>query len=301
MQPWTACLCLFCAMALVGSNVPLGKVIVAQVPVLLFIFFRFALSVVALIALLPSESLSPKHRKIRELSIGEWGLVALMSFIGMVLFSILILEGVKRTAATDAGIITATMPAMVALLGLIVFREMPTRPMIIAIGLAVLGIGLIQVDPGDNQKGSLVGNIMVIGAVVCEATFVILAKGLSRSLSPVRLALAANIVGLILILPLAWGEITSFDYRSIDITIGLLMVWYILAASVFALLLWYRGLPDVDTAIAGLMTTALPLSAMAVSVIFLGEALSWVQIAGAGMVIAAIWLGAFSRSRVIIR
>ncbi len=301
MQPWTASLCLFCAMALVGSNVPLGKVIVAQIPVLLFIFFRFAFSVIALIVLLPSEKSNSKMRKIRELNGREWGLIALMSFIGMVLFSVLILEGVKRTAATDAGIITATMPAMVAVLGLIVFREMPTRLMITAIALAVLGIGFVQIDPGDIEQGSLVGNLMVVGAVVCEATFVILAKGLSRSLSPVRLALAANVAGLIFILPLAWGEIVTFDYGSINITIGLLVIWYILAASVFALLLWYRGLPHVDTAIAGLMTTALPLSAMTVSVLFLGEPLSWLQLAGASMVIAAIWLGAFSRSRVIPR
>jgi drug/metabolite transporter (DMT)-like permease len=215
----------------------------------------------------------------------------------MVMFSILILEGVKRTSGTDAGIITATMPAMVAVLGIIVFREHLSFRHAIAISLAVTGVRLIHFDRSDNQTSSLVGNLMIVGAVFCEAVFVILAKQLSSLLSPVRLALGANVAGLLIILPLSWSQIGSFDYTSLDVKIVTLSFWYILAASVIALLLWYRALPYVETFVAGLMTTALPLSAMLVSVIFLGEMIGKNQIIGAILVTSAIWIGSAANMR----
>lgn len=274
-------------MALVGANVPLGKLLVAKIPVLLFIFFRFSVSILALVLLLPGES----GKKLSELELREYLHITLMALVGMVMFSILILEGVKRTSGTDAGIITATMPAMVAVLGIIVFREHLSFRHAIAISLAVTGVRLIHFDRSDNQTSSLVGNLMIVGAVFCEAVFVILAKQLSSLLSPVRLALGANVAGLLIILPLSWSQIGSFDYTSLDVKIVTLSFWYILAASVIALLLWYRALPYVETFVAGLMTTALPLSAMLVSVIFLGEMIGKNQIIGAILVTSAIWIG----------
>ena len=51
----------------------------------------------------------------------------------------------------------------------------------------------------------------------------------------------------------------------------LLGTWYALAASVICLWLWYRGLPYVETWLAGLATAAIPVVALATSALYLGE------------------------------
>lgn len=288
MSRITACLYLASAMALVGANVPIGKAIIAEMPIYLFAFFRFAIASVALSALIASEP----GTTLRQLAPRQRRNLVLMSLIGMVGFTILILEGLKRTSATDAGIITASLPAAVALLGVVFFRDRLSRHQIFAIGLAIIGLALIQVTSFDGNGRSAFGNVLVIGAVICEALFVILAKGLSTILKPVRLALSANLVGLILTLPLALPDLLRFDITEYTPLTIALAVWYALAASVFALLLWYRGLPHVETATAGLFTAALPLTALAVSATFLGETIGATQLFGAALVIAAIWLGA---------
>ena len=71
-------------------------------------------------------------------------------------------------------------------------------------GLAVAGLMLVQATSAAAGGGtSLVGNLLVAGAVLCEASFVILGKRLAPPYRPLRLALGANLVGLVLAIPLA--------------------------------------------------------------------------------------------------
>jgi drug/metabolite transporter (DMT)-like permease len=281
------------AMTLVGANVAFGKAIVAEVPVYLFLLFRFAVASVALAPLARGE-LGPR---LAHMTGAEWRDLTLMALLGMVGFTAFMLEGVKRTDAADAGIITATLPAMVALLGLVLAGDRLSRLQATAVGLAVGGLLLVQ-SAGAARGGSTpLGNVLVGGAVLCEASFVILGKRLTPAYQPLRLALGANLVGLVLTLPLALPQVAGFDPLAVRPVLWLVGIWYVLAASVVSLWLWYRALPHVETWLAGLATAALPLAALAASAIFLGETIGWTKIEGAALVIAAIVLGAVSPAR----
>jgi drug/metabolite transporter (DMT)-like permease len=101
-------------------------------------------------------------------------------------------------------------------------------------------------------------------------------------------------VGLVLAVPLAGIDAADFDVRAVRAEVWLLGVWYALAASVICLWLWYRGLPHVETWLAGLATAAIPLTALAASALFLGETIGPARLAGAALVIAAIVVGALA-------
>ena len=107
----TAALPLSAAMALTGANVAFGKAIAAEVSVYVFVWFRFASAALAL--LVRSEPGS----KLAEMTARQWRDLTLMALLGLVGFIVLMFEGLRRTAAADAGIITAALPAVVALLG----------------------------------------------------------------------------------------------------------------------------------------------------------------------------------------
>ncbi|MCB1548448.1 MAG: DMT family transporter [Hyphomicrobiaceae bacterium] len=288
MSRLTATLLLVAAMALVGANVPFGKALVAELPLLPFMVYRFALSSAALALLLPLEP----PRSSSWPSVRQIGGIAAMSLVGMVMFTLLMLEGLRRTSSIDAGVITATMPAVVALLGLIVHAERPGVRRLFAIALAAAGIAIVSVSGAATGERTLIGNLLVGGAVLCEAAFVLMARQLSRDLPPIRLSLAANLAGLAIVLPPALPELATLDLAAVRPGMWALATWYVLAASVFALLLWYRGLPHVETSLAGLATVALPLTALAVAVLWLGEPLAGGQIAGGALAILAIVLAA---------
>lgn len=284
-----AAICLVGAMSLVGANVAFGKAIVADVPVYLFLLFRFALASVALLPLAHVEA----GPALGEMAGKEWRDLTLMALLGMVGFTAFMLEGVKRTDAADAGIITATLPAVVALLGVMV-GDRVSRPQLAAVGLAVGGLLLVQTAGAARGTSTLIGNMLVGGAVLCEASFVILGKRLASRYRPWRLALGANLVGLVLTLPLALPQAAGFDPSALPPGLWLTGIWYVLAASVISLWLWYRALPHVETWLAGLATAALPLAALAASALFLGETIGPAKLAGAALVIAGIVLGALA-------
>jgi drug/metabolite transporter (DMT)-like permease len=285
-----AALSLVAAMTLTGVNVAFGKAIVAAVPVYLFVAFRFA---VASLALAPMASGEPGP-KLSHMRRGEWRDLLLMALLGMVGFTVFLLEGLKRTSAADAGIITATLPAVVAAFGVLFAGERLSRAQALAVALAVAGLLLVQATSARGGTATLVGNLLVFAAVLCEASFVILGKRLAPPYRPLRLALGANVAGLLLAAPLALSDVPGFDPRSVSLQLWLLAIWYTLAASVFCLWLWYAALPFVETWLAGLATAAIPVAALAGSALYLGEEIRAAQLAGAVLVIAAIAIGALS-------
>jgi len=288
----SAILSLIAAMMLTGSNVAFAKAIAAEFPVYLFVLFRFAVASLALAVLVRGE---PGPR-LSAMTATEWRDLILMALLGMVGFTVLMFEGLKRTAAADAGIITATLPAVAAILGAAFAGERPSRLQGLAIVLAIAGIVLVQVSRAAPGSSTFLGNLLVAGAVLGEASFVLLGKRLAPPHRPLRLALGANLAGLALSLPLALPQLPAFQPASVAAGTWALGIWYALASSVVCLWLWYRGLPHVETWLAGLATAAVPVTALAVSALYLNETIGPSRLAGAGLVIAAIALAALAPS-----
>ncbi len=200
-----AVLLLVAAMTLTGANVAFGKAIAAEIPVYAFVLFRFAVASAALAVMVRGE---PGPR-LRDMQPAQWRDLALMALLGMVGFTVLMLEGLKRTAAVDAGIITATLPAVVAALGVLLSGDRLSRTQLFAVALAVAGLLLVQTTGAARGTSTLIGNLLVGGAVLCEASFVILGKRLAPPYRPLRLAFGANLVGLVLAIPLALFDAPS--------------------------------------------------------------------------------------------
>lgn len=280
-------------MTLTGTNVPLGKAVVAEMPVYALIVFRFAIATAVLAALTWGES-GPKLRHMSWTHTADMLLLALLGSLGYMALS---LEGVKRTSGVDAGIILATLPALAAAIGMILRRERPSRAQLVALALTVGGLAIVNTAEAGGGTSTALGNVLVGAAVLCEATFVLVSGRISAIYRPIRLSLGVSAAGLLLSLPVGLPEIMALQATQVRPVIWLAAVWYALSASVFCTILWYRGAPHVETWLAGLATAALPVSALAVSAAAFGEVIDPARLAGAGLVIAGIVLGALAPVR----
>ena len=264
----TAYLLLTASMTLVGTYVALSKPLVAAIPVLALAFMRFAIAAAAMLPWsLPREQEAALTRR-------EHGLFFLMSFFGNFLFSLCMLNGIARTTATAAGVILSTLPAVVALGSWLFLRERLTRRVWIAIALAIGGIALLQFARGDadaSRSATWLGNLLMFGAVACEASYVIIGKRLAATRAPLRVSALINLWGLVLIAPFGLVQLARFDLAAVAAPMWALLVFYSLAASLFAVWLWMAGLKHVPANQAGVFTVALPIAATLVGVAFLGE------------------------------
>jgi drug/metabolite transporter (DMT)-like permease len=277
-------------MALVGSYVALSKPLVAVIPVFVLAWLRFGIGGLAMLHWLRKPAgEAPLTRRIR-------GLLFLESFLGNFLFSLCMLFGVSLTSAVSAGVIMAAIPATVALLSRVFLREPISGRTSAAIALAALGIALLGFSrPADAaapaaSRLAWLGNLLVFGAVLCEAAYAVIGKTLTGALGPKRITALINLWGFLLVTPLGLYSAWHFDFASVGAGSWLLLVFYALAASVWTVWLWMTGLKVVPAAQAGVFTALLPVSAALVGVLVLGEQLSGLQLLAFAAALAGVLL-----------
>ncbi|WP_322027919.1 DMT family transporter [Burkholderia sp. BCC1977] len=266
---------LILSMLFVGSNVGIGKSIVVFVPVAILATLRFVIAIAVLWPLF-----SPvKMRAVRR---AEWLNLFLQAFFGTFMFTLLMLNGVQRTSAVAAGVITSTIPAIVALFAWLILREKPNGRALVSIALAIAGVVTINLangtaggasahGAGGTSSGSLTGNLLILGAVCCESIYVILSRRLTQTLAPIDICAYTHLFGLCLMLPLGASALWHFDYASVPAGTWALVVWYGLSASIFSFWLWMKGIRHVPGSLAGVFSAVLPVAAAAYGIAFLGE------------------------------
>ncbi|MCP5266218.1 MAG: DMT family transporter [Burkholderiaceae bacterium] len=281
-------LLLAAGMALVGTYVALSRPLTAVIPVFLLAWLRFA---IAAIAMLPWLRATPADARLDRRLLGT---LFTQSLFGNFLFSICMLIGVSMTSATAAGVILASLPAVVALLSWLLLREPIGRRTLVAVMLAGAGIAALSLARTGASGGepSVLGNLLVFGSACCEAVYVVLGKPLTRHLSPKRISAIINLFGLALMTPLGLWQALEFDFAAIGADTWALLVFYALAASMFATWLWLTGLKSVPAAGSGVFTIAMPLAASGIGVALLGERPGLAHGFALACAILAIWLAA---------
>jgi drug/metabolite transporter (DMT)-like permease len=272
--PWQAYLCLAGSMALVGSYVGLSKLLLGVFPVLLLAWLRFGIAALAMLHWVrraPAEAPLSAHDR--------W-LLFWESFLGNFLFSICMLYGVLLTSAVAAGVTMAAIPAAVALLSRLFLAERLTRRVLLAVACAVLGIAClalgrnVQTDAAAVAPGSALGYALLLGAVLCEASYIVIGKRLTGRVSPRRISALINLWGLALVTPFGLWQAWRFDFAAVTVPTWGLLLFYAIAASVVTVWLWMRGARHVPSSRAGVFTVMLPISAALVGVLVLGESFS---------------------------
>ena len=291
-RPLLAYVCLAASVCLVGTYVGLSKALVAVLPVFLLAWLRFAIAALAMGPWLqPARSEPPLSPVDRRWLFWE-------SFIGNFLFSIFMLYGVSMTSALAAGLSLAAIPAAVALLSWAFLGARISTRLLMAIVLAMGGIGVLAFsrggDPGVGEHNGW-GYGCLVAAVFCEATYVVIGKRLTANVSPKRISALINLWGLVLMTPLGLWQGWAFDFAALAPSTWALLVFYALAASMVSVWLWMRGLQEVPAPQAGVFMVLMPLSATAVGVGYLGETMTPLHGLAAALALAGLLLATWPR------
>ena len=304
MNRIVACACLALSMSLVGSYVALSKPLLVVFPVFLLAWLRFGIGGAAMLHWLkrPANE-APMNRPTRQL-------LFLESFLGNFLFSICMLFGMSMTSAVAAGVIMASIPAVVALLSWLFLRERISLRVGFSVLCAVIGIALVSLSknelPAPGTQGlaadltnnpEWLGNLLLLAAVLCEASYAVIGKKLTGVLGPKRISALINLWGFALITPLGLWMAWDFDFAAVNLSSWSLLLFYSLAASVWTVWLWMSGLKIISASQAGVFTVMLPVSAAAVGVLVLGETLNGTQLGAFAIALIGVLLATLPQRR----
>lgn len=284
---------LLCALAMVtvGSTVVASRVIAAGLPPFTAAALRFAVAA-PLFWLLMRATRTHWPKPGRR----DAALLLAQAVAGSVGYTVLLILGTRYAPAADAGVVAGTLPAVAALFAVLALGERPTRALGFSVALATAGVAAISLPQALGARGAgtrpseLLGHALVLGAVACEATFILINKRLRVPVPPLALAASMNALGLLAcavpaLLEQAWRQ-------PVPVSAVWAAAYYALVPGVIGFWLWFAGASRVSGAEASLMTAVMPVSALALAVAVLGERITPWQIGGCALVLAAVALAA---------
>jgi drug/metabolite transporter (DMT)-like permease len=277
------------AMALVGANVGVAKLLAEALPIPMIACLRCLL---ACLVLWPLARAMDGPVRVGPAALRN---LALQAFFGTVLYNAGLLAGLRLTTALEGGLVLATLPAVVALGSALWLRERLAPRQWAAAGLAAGGMAAITLARlGGGATGHLLGNLLVFGGVMGEAAYVLLAKRIVGAVPVVTASLWMQAFSAAMLLPLSLPGIGAMAALAEPRLAGLL-VFHSLTASVICLLLWYAGLRRVPAGVAGIFTAFLPASSSLVAVAVLGEQFTAVHGVGFVLMGASLLLATWPR------
>ena len=254
--------------------------------------------VVAAIVLLPALILDRKRSRNRAELVGSRASAAVsfvwLALLGIVPPSVVLAWGIAHSSASNASILSLTIPVLMVLMAMLLLKERPGRFLLLSLGLALLGMILISWDDvvsGNFGSGMLIGNVAVFlsgaGAAYYNAYCKILLKRYTALEVLVYGYLAAiAICGAISIAadPVPFYHVTAWTW-SAWLAIGVLgaIVWGA------AMLIWMWLLDKLELGQISVSVYMLPVFGVLLSALTLGERVGFMQLIGGAIVLLSAY------------
>ena len=275
--------CLVLAMALWGSSFIALKFAFAELPPMWVIFGRMALgSLVFLLAW--------RWRGRLDYRPGDWRYLLALAACEPCLYFIFEALALQHTSATQAGMITALLPLLVAMGAFLFLHERVARSTWAGFLLAVVGaIWLSLASEADSHAPApLLGNFYEFLAMLCATCYTLLLKFLSERYSPFVLTAMQAFIGSLFFLPLA---LLTEPLPSQFGVLGIGSVIYLgVVVTVGAYGLYNFGVSRLPASQASGFTNLLPVFTLIFAALLLGESLTPMQYAAAALVFVGVAL-----------
>lgn len=269
-----------------GLSFVATKVALESVPTFTLVFARFSLAALVFVLL-------RKGRKWPAFKGGDRMKMVLLALFEPGLYFIFETIGLQHTSAPKTALIIATIPVVVLALSALMLGERTSGGSIVGIMLSFCGIVLLVVgDPefGLNLKGSLLGDLLIGGAVISASLYMIFARDLGRRYSSLEITFVQIVYGAAFFcLPFLW-ELPSMAWSSITLRSSMAVLYLTVFATVGAFLCYNFALSRVPASRAAVFINGIPVVTAIGAWILLDERLSAIQVGGGALVLVAVFL-----------
>lgn len=275
---------LFTAVLLWGGSFSGMRYAVSYLNPMSVMWLRMIIPLTLLIPFYPK--LKPKEFKLKDLRI-----LVPMALLQPCLYFLLESYALTMTTSTQAGVISSAVPLFVSLGAFIFLGEKINSKNIFGLVICVIGVILLTTIQGGENKATnpVLGNTLEILAMVAAAANMIIVKKLSDRYNTWTLTAIQILAGTLFFLP---GLFYLVEIPRETFTFNL--VWVLLFLGGFVTLgafgLYNWGIGQIEASKASAFINLVPVTAIFLGWITLGEALSQTQSIAAIIVIAGVLL-----------
>jgi drug/metabolite transporter (DMT)-like permease len=269
-----------------GANLSVIKVALREFPAQSFNALRMILAAASFLLVLrwrpPGET--------RVIARRDWGRVAFLGLVGGTLYQLFFLQGVPRTSVANAGLIFGLSPVVISLMSAAVGHERLPWTRWAGGALSVVGLYFVVGVGATLAVNSLVGDAFVFVGMLCWAVYSVASRPLLGRYSPTVLTAWATVVGAALYVALSVPTLAATDWAGVS-----WWSWFLMAASsvvclVLAYVVWYTGVQRLGATRTSAYSNLIPIAAIAVGWVWLGEPITAAQAVGAAAILGGVFL-----------
>lgn len=279
---------LLCTAALWGGTFVAGRIVSAQVGPFSGAFLRFLVASTCLtwITMRLEGGLPRLSRRTLPAVLG-------LGLTGVFAYNAFFFLGLQTVQAGRAAVIVACNPVVIALGAALFFRERMTPVRAAGVVLSVCGAWLVisRGDPASVFHGGVTpGDAAIMGCVAAWSSYSLLGKRVMGVLTPLGAVTWSCITGCAMLLPFALAEGLAGDVATATAGVWLSVAYLGVFGTVLGFTWFYQGVHAIGAAKAGVYINVVPVSAMILGWLLLGEVLDSSLWAGAALVLAGVWL-----------
>lgn len=194
--------------------------------------------------------------------------------------------GLEFLSAGLAAIVFYTYPVHVFGISTAVLNEQLTRMKLLALGFAVLGVGLIVgVDPAGANP---IGIVLVLLAAIAYATYTTGSRAALSTVEPGTLTANAMIATTVSMIPygvMAGGLSIPTDFEQWVLVAGIGLI-----GTAIPIVLFIWGLNRIEASHASIIGTSEPMVTVLLGMVLLGESITPIIVVGGGFVLIGVLL-----------
>jgi drug/metabolite transporter (DMT)-like permease len=219
-----------------------------------------------------------------------WYLFALG--LGVMGNHLLMLYGLQRVGAAAGGVIIGAGPAITALLSWLMLRDVPFRAVWLGCVISFGGVALVSGMDGVSGEQSWIGGLLIVLGLVSWALYTIGGRRAMDKFSPLVVNWTTLLCSIIVQIPLLWidRKISISGLATVSIEGWVALAYLIVFATAIGQQAWLYGVQGIGPARAGIFVNLIPVSALILSAILLGEKIGITEIAGITLVLCGVWL-----------
>lgn len=270
-----------------GGNFSVIKVALEEIPGLGFNALRLLLAsslfIIALAVRRARGAAEPLTRR-------DWLGVVGLALVGHFAYQLLFMGGLARTTVANSSLIFGCTPVTVALLTAALGQEHVGRARWAGAALSLAGLALV-VGPRVAVSGESVrGDAMIVGAMLCWAVYTVGSRHLLQRLTPLAVTGYSMGLGSVLYAPFGVKDLVRLDWRSVSAGAWSGLVFSAVFGLAVAYMIWYTAVQRLGNTRTSVYSNVVPLVAMTIAALWLGERVTRVKIAGACAILGGVFL-----------
>lgn len=227
-----------------------------------------------------------------KLSKNIWKL-ALMSLFQPILYFMFESYGIKMTTSGFSSVMISLIPVVSMFGGIFFLKEVPSVLQYCFTALSVLGVTVITLSSKADGTVSLLGILLLMGAVISSVAYNIMSRKISDEFSPLERTYAMTLIGLLVFVFIAVVENIKnpvnviIYFKDLSYTTAILYLGVVSSVVAFLLLNYANTyLPVAKTTVFSNITTVISVIA---GILFLDEKFNIVTIMSTIMIIVGVW------------